>query len=463
MRSSNRGRLARLQPGKALQFEALESRAMFSAGDLDTTLGPQGVVTIPLALTAFESVGRCTAMTTDSKGRTLLVGNLYRGKGNNDFLIVRLTAQGLPDKTFGAAKNGRVVVGFEQGVTGDDRATCVAIDGKGRIIVGGDVDQLSGTAWGVVRLTPNGKVDTTFSGDGRAIVDFDAGGDGEDRASGIVADKAGRVIVVGTAQTDADSALMASRLTPRGKLDASFDGDGRKLITGMKKAPNTMPDRGTAVAIDAKQRIVFAGRWGSGGFGFFGVGRLKGDGTYDTTFAGPQGFGGFEAFSLSQFGGIGPDSEPTGLRFDGSGRIYVVGSIQRQTPSDYDIGLLRITDSGDLDSTFGFGGLFLVAFDLGPSKNDVAAGIAIDKQGRLVVSGTAKSSDMESELAIMRVMPTGQLDSSFAVGGKRTVKVGDIASAASGLRIDKLGRIVVAATVSPSNSGNEFALVRLLG
>lgn len=460
MHSSNHERLARRQPRGVCHFEALEARAMFAAGDLDTTLGPQGVVAIPLTLTAGDSVGRCTAMATDSKGRTLLVGNMNHGKGNNDFMIVRLTAQGLPDKTFGAAKNGQVLVGFEQGVKGDDRATCVAIDGKGRIIVGGDVEQLSGTALGVVRLTPNGKVDTTFSSDGRAIVDFDAGGDGEDRAAGIVADKTGRVIVVGTAQTDADSTLMAvTRLTPRGKLDASFDGDGRKLIWGLKKSPNTMPDRGTAVAIDAKQRIVFAGRWGTGGFGFFGIGRLKGDGTYDATFA----ESGFEAFSLNQFEGIGPDSEPTGLRFDGSGRIYVVGSIQRQTPSDYDIGLLRITDSGDLDSTFGVGGLFLTAFDLGTSKSDVAAGIAIDKQGRVVVSGTAKSSDAESALAIMRVMPTGQLDSSFAVAGKRTIKVGDIASAASGLRIDKLGRIVVAATVVSSNSGNEFALMRLLG
>jgi hypothetical protein len=104
-----------------------------------------------------------------------------------------------------------------------------------------------------------------------------------------------------------------------------------------------------------------------------------------------------------------------------------------------------------------------MAFDLGTSKSDVPAGIVIDKQGRIVVSGTATASDTESELAIMRVTPSGQLDSSFAAAGKRTIKVGDVATAASGLRIDKVGRIVVAATVRSSNSGNEFALIRLLG
>lgn len=460
MRFFNDARLVRRRPRQAFHFEALEAREMYAAGDLDTTLGSQGIGMVPLTLAGGDSAGRCNAMATDAQGRALLVGNINRGNGNNDFVIVRRTAQGLPDKTFGAAKNGQVVVGFEQGVKGDDRATCVAIDGKGRIVVGGDVEQLSGTAFGVVRLTPNGRLDTTFSGDGRAVVNFDAGGDGQDLAAGIVADKQGRIIVVGTAQTDTDSTRIAlTRLTPGGQLDASFDGDGRKLIWGLKMIPNPVSDRGAAVAIDAKQRIVFAGRWGSGGSGFFGVGRLKGDGSYDGTFA----KSGFTALTLDQFSGIGPDSDPKGLRFDGSGRIYVVGAIQRQTPSDYDIGLLRITDSGELDSTFGVGGLFLMAFDLGTSKSDVPAGIVIDKQGRIVVSGTATASDTESELAIMRVTPSGQLDSSFAAAGKRTIKVGDVATAASGLRIDKLGRILVAATVRSSNSGNEFALIRLLG
>lgn len=442
---------------EACQYESLEPRAMFAAGDLDTTFGSQGIATGPLTVASGTAAEACRAMATDSKGRTILVGSVYRGMGNHDFSIVRLTAKGLPDKTFGSAKTGQVLVGFEQGVQGDERATCVTIDAQGRILVGGDVEQLSGTAFGVVRLTPSGKLDPTFSGDGRAIVNFDAGGSGEDRVGAILADKAGRIVMVGSAQTGPNSTLMAvARLLPKGQLDAAFDGDGRKIIFGVKQAPATPPDKGTAVAIDAKQRIVFTGRWSANGFGYFGVGRLNGDGSYDTTFAQD----GFTAFSFNPLSGIGVDNTPTALRVDASGRIYVAGSIQRQNPSDYDIGVLRITDAGVLDTTFGLGGIFLMAFDLGTSKGDVPAGMAIDAQGRLVVSGTARLTDTQAELAVMRVLPSGVLDSAFASGGKRTVKIGDEAVAISGLRIDKQGRILVAAT---TNEPIQYALVRLLG
>ena len=77
---------------------------------------------------------------------------------------------------------------------------------------------------------PDGTLDTTFSGDGKLVVDF--GFDDQAHAVAIQAD--GKIVVVGQAASD----VAVLRLLPDGTLDATFN-DVRDADTGERQRPST--------------------------------------------------------------------------------------------------------------------------------------------------------------------------------------------------------------------------------
>ena len=69
------------------------------------------------------------------------------------------------------SRNGRATTGF-----GDsDVAEAVAIQANGNILVVGDTQATPTVDSALVRFKPNGKLDKSFSGDGKATVDIGAG------------------------------------------------------------------------------------------------------------------------------------------------------------------------------------------------------------------------------------------------------------------------------------------------
>jgi hypothetical protein len=83
----------------------------------------------------------------------------------------------------------------------------LAIDLKGRIVVGGPVQTGSNDYdYGVVRLTSGGKPDRAFGANSRVVVAFNQAGDGVDSPLGVTTDRQNRLILVGAVQaTPADS------------------------------------------------------------------------------------------------------------------------------------------------------------------------------------------------------------------------------------------------------------------
>ena len=71
----------------------------------------------------------------------------------------------------------------------------VTVDGAGRTVLAGSIPGAGGFDFLVIRLNPNGTLDTTFGAGGKMTVDI-AGGD--DRARGVATDAAGNVVVAGT-------------------------------------------------------------------------------------------------------------------------------------------------------------------------------------------------------------------------------------------------------------------------
>jgi uncharacterized delta-60 repeat protein len=151
-----------------------------------------------------------------STGQIVAVGNSH-----TDIVLARYNADGSLDSTFG--QGGKVVTPFAQVEYTD--ALIQQADGK-LIVVGSTSPDITATneAWQLVRYNANGSLDTTFGSGG--IVNLPVmGGGPENAAIYPVAGGAndGKIVVVGMA-SDPGGAIV--RLNPDGTLDSTFGTGG---------------------------------------------------------------------------------------------------------------------------------------------------------------------------------------------------------------------------------------------
>jgi uncharacterized delta-60 repeat protein len=132
-----------------------------------------------------------------------------------------------------------------------DEAHAVAIQSDGRIVAAGESfpTASSSSDLAVARYTPGGKLDTTFSGDGRARTDIAPSGD--DSANVVSVQGNGKIVAAGFSR----KRFALIRYTARGGLDTTFSGDG-KVTTGFA---DTSTDDAEAVSIQADGKVVAAG------------------------------------------------------------------------------------------------------------------------------------------------------------------------------------------------------------
>lgn len=117
---------------------------------------------------------------------------------------------------------------------------------------------------------------------------------------------------------------------------------------------------------------------------------------------------------------------------------------------------------GDLDPTFGDGGIVITDFGLG---NNPGLDIAADDSNNIVVTGSA-SNGTNLDAFVARYTPDGALDQTFGQGGVATVNFGPQNDRSFdddyglSIRIDDDDRIVIGGTVLGAGSGFDFALAR---
>jgi uncharacterized delta-60 repeat protein len=374
-------------------------------GTLDTSFGNFGRQVI-----SFGSFGRANAVAIDRFGRIVVAGTA-NPFGDNDFAVARLTPSGQLDTSFDGDGIRTVAIDIH-GDSADDEATAVAIDAQGRIVLGGFADSGgSDFDFAVVRLTTNGSLDTTFDGDGKQTVAFNLGDGGltnADFARSLAIDKAGRIVIAGTAFTGGFGSVMAvARLTPGGKLDTTFSGDGKQTVAFDLPHPIDF-SAANAVAIDPQGRIVLAGSSVVRGHGDdMAVARLLANGSLDTSFGG--GGGGRQTIGFDRGGGL--NDVANALAIDPFGNIVIVGTADRDSHFNTDMAVTRLKANGALDSNFGVGGKTTVSFNGAlPGNPSFAAAVAIDAQGRIVVGGSAKFFSPDFDFALARLLSTQPLN-----------------------------------------------------
>ena len=141
-----------------------------------------------------------------------------------------------------------------------------------------------------------------------------------------------------------------------------------------------------------------------------------------------------------------------GLAIQQDGKIVAVGATQVRGGA---FSVIRYHANGTLDDSFSGDGKLTTNFTSG---DDWARDVALQTDGKIVVSGVAGTSSSNKMAALARYNSNGTLDSSFSGDGKVTKNVTTGFEDANGVGIQPDGKIVTAGSVG--GSGGRLLVLR---
>ncbi|MDD3814633.1 MAG: delta-60 repeat domain-containing protein [Desulfocapsaceae bacterium] len=206
-------------------------------------------------------------------------------------------------------------------------------------------------------------------------------------------------------------------------LDSSFGQDGF-----VKTKVGHYEDRAQAVIIQPDGKILVAGSSSNNSNLDVALVRYNPEGDLDNSFN-------LNGQVVTVVGN--GDDEALGIALQDDGKIVTCG--YTFNGKDRDIALLRFTANGDLDPYFGVNGIVTLSVGNG---NDIAAAVAIQESGAILVSGSVEEGS-RNVAALVRFLPNGSLDHSFGKAGIVLAEVGDNTEIAA-MAIQNDGGIVMA-------------------
>ena len=339
------------------------------AGELDESFGSGGAAMTPAAGAIIFPHG----IAVQANDKPVVVGSaecdLYTCFG-----IGRYLTNGMRDPDFGTDGFVRTKIGWSTSV-----ATQVALDLQGRIVAvgrtsrGGDANDDDTIA--VARYLPDGRLDKTFSGDGKAWFNVRFG---DEVATGVHVRPDGRIYITGFVDLHSRrlSDFLILRLRGSGALDSSFSKDGIRLFD---VGANDF-SYGSALAPDGD--LLLAGRraprewWNKPGKA--AVVRFSSSGSFDRAF-------GKKLFHPGAFGGYASD-----VAVHPDGDVVVPGALwEHEDDGGSEWFVVRWNANGTRDDSWGSSGMVRVDFGTG---EDEPYDVEVDEAGRVVVGGSVYSS-----------------------------------------------------------------------
>jgi uncharacterized delta-60 repeat protein len=388
-------------------------------GSLDTTFDTDGKVTTNIGVPSSEA--RSVAIQSD--GKIVAVGSH----------IVRYNVDGSLDTTF--AGIGLATTNF---LPND-----VAIQIDGKIVMAGTNYYSPNGAFVVVRLNPDGSMDTTFDIDGKVTTEIS----NLNAITAVAIQTDGKIVAAGfTSTNNSNRAFAVVRYNIDGSLDTTFDSDGIVITTALSPY-----DRANDVAIQADGKIVVAGSAYNSSIyrNYFAVVRYNTDGSLDTTFDG-------DGKVITPI--LNNDSVANAVAIQMDGKIVAAGY------SDNDFAVVRYNIDGSLDTGFDEDGKVITTV---LNSVEIATAVAIQMDGKIIAAGSSRDGNSNSDFALVRYNTDGSLDNSFTnqsaflygTGGKVTLDF--LRGSEDYLRdiaLDSIGRVVAV-----GESNGLFAVARVQG
>jgi uncharacterized delta-60 repeat protein len=182
-------------------------------GTLDTTFSGDGRQHIDFGKT---DMGDDLVLQPD--GKIVISGITCDGFSNCDFAVARLEANGVLDITFSGDGKQVIIYG------GNDLSESIALAPGGKIVLSGSKATPSASYFALARLNPNGSLDTTFNGTSKVLTSF---GPGTSTAGcDMLVRSNGKIVVNGSAGGN----FAMARYNANGSLDTTFSSDGKVII-----------------------------------------------------------------------------------------------------------------------------------------------------------------------------------------------------------------------------------------
>lgn len=251
-------------------------------------------------------------------------------------------------------------------------------------------------------------------------------------------------------------ALENRTLLSAGSLDATFGTGGQVVTDFVGPNDSSLENYALTSALQSDGRLLVLGYSSeTTAHRQFDLVRYNGDGSLDDGGAADSTPGdsfatdGHIQISLS-------DSLAFGARMalQSDGKIVLGGTTNESGIRDF--ALVRLNADGSLDPTFGSGGIAVTDFG---STGDELTGIALQPDGRIVVSGNSFRPGTGSDFLVARFNTNGTLDTSFDGDGWRTFDRGGSDEFASSVAVQADGKIVAAGYFYPGDLGDSI-LVR---
>jgi len=173
------------------------------------------------------------------------------------------------------------------------------------------------------------------------------------------------------------------------------------------------------------------------------------------------GTGGFRLAGITD----GISSIPTNMALQPDGKILICDG-ENSASSGQDFFIARFTADGGIDTSFSFDGHTTIDFSGGA---DICSGIAVQADGKIVVSGTTTPTapGSSTDFAVARFNSDGTLDTAtFGAGTGKAVYGFDLGGnnqdQALSLALKADGRIVLAGSAQTVSNGLDFAILQLL-
>jgi len=274
----------------------------------------------PLAGNLFGGLGY------SADGKLLVVGYGDQPSVANYQLegIARLTNDLSLDTMFHAVTDGGVAyAGGNFIATGADaQAHQVLVQSTGKLLVFGSENSRDIR---VTRLNADGSVDTTFGSNGTTVLatppaPCTAAAYSSVAYRNAAIDRADRIVVTALCYAQPNYNFVVARLTADGVLDSANFGNGGYYVNEPFEACPSQQVNPRATAVDSAGRILVAGNCDSQ----FGVLRLRGDGTLDTSF-------GVNGMAHGKFDPSSGGNEGDLIILDHGGRPIIGGYTQLDT------------------------------------------------------------------------------------------------------------------------------------
>jgi len=363
-----------------------------SEGSIDTSFATNG-----RAVTSF-GLGNdsARAITLQPDGKIIAVGSSFNAR----FAIARYTIDGILDTTFD--NDGKLTTSFL------GMACFVKVHADGRILVAGRTNSETSVNFTILRCNTNGSYDLSFDGDGIATNPENLFENDSYSFNSLSEQPDGKFLLTTTVSSESTaSTFTVRRYNPDGTTDTAFGVNG-KATTTIQAGYNDA--RSLAIQSDGKILVAGYSHPLSSSQRTFNVIRYDGNGTLDASF-------GSAGKARATFDST--NDESTVLLLQPNQKLIAIGTKRNYLENGYfyqDIALSRYGSDGNLDLSFGNAGKTISVF--GSNLNSISKAI-LQPDGKIVlVNRYSLPFGNVYSYELIRYTNSGNLDLSFGNNGK---------------------------------------------